>query len=142
MAGTRNQHKYFMTIDILVNGTFDILHPGHLALLNYARSLGSSLTVAIDSDRRVQELKGNSRPVNTQIERELMLRNLRAVDDVVIFDSDQELVDIVAQCSIMVKGSDYRGRPIVGQDVCTELVFFERINGHSTTEKIQHITSR
>ena len=131
-----------MTIDILVNGTFDILHPGHVALLNYARSLGTSLTVAIDSDRRVKQLKGIDRPINTQVERELMLRNLRAVDNVVIFDSDQELVDIVAQCSIMVKGSDYRGRSIVGQDVCAELVFFERINGYSTTEKIQHIIGR
>lgn len=127
---------------ILVNGTFDIIHPGHLALLNYAKSLGGLVVVAIDSDRRVRELKGTSRPINNQHERQLLLENIRAVDQVLIFDSDQELVDIIRSCAIMVKGSDYRGQPIVGQDVCQELVFFERIHGYSSTEKIQRIADR
>jgi D-beta-D-heptose 7-phosphate kinase/D-beta-D-heptose 1-phosphate adenosyltransferase len=127
---------------IIVNGTFDIVHSGHLALLNYARSLGDYLIVAIDSDRRVKELKGADRPVNTQAERQELLSNLRSVDEVRIFDSDQELVNIIAECSIMVKGSDYRGRPIVGQHVIPDIVFFERIHGFSTTEKIQHIANR
>jgi D-beta-D-heptose 7-phosphate kinase/D-beta-D-heptose 1-phosphate adenosyltransferase len=127
---------------IIVNGTFDIVHSGHLALLNYARSLGDYLIVAIDSDRRVKELKGADRPVNTQAERQELLSNLRSVDEVRIFDSDQELVDIIAECNIMVKGSDYRGRPIVGQHVIPDIVFFERIHGFSTTEKIQHIANR
>lgn len=127
---------------IIVNGTFDIVHSGHLALLNYARSLGDYLIVAIDSDRRVKELKGVDRPVNTQAERQELLSNLRSVDEVRIFDSDQELVNIIAECDIMVKGSDYRGRPIVGQHVIPDIVFFERIHGFSTTEKIQHIANR
>jgi len=127
---------------IIVNGTFDILHSGHLALLTYARSLGDHLVVAIDSDRRVKELKGVSRPVNTQAERQELLSNLRSVDEVRIFDSDLELVDIVAECAIMVKGSDYRNRPIVGSEVCSSIVFFERIDGFSTTEKIQSISRR
>ena len=127
---------------IVVNGTFDILHSGHLALLNHARSLGDYLVVAIDSDRRVREIKGADRPVNTQAERQELLSNLRAVDEVRIFDSDQELVDIIAECAIMVKGSDYRGLPIVGQHVIPDIVFFERIHGFSTTEKIQHIANR
>ena len=127
---------------IIVNGTFDILHSGHLALLTYARSLGDHLVVAIDSDRRVKELKGVSRPVNTQAERQELLSNLRSVDEVRIFDSDLELVDIVAECAIMVKGSDYRDRAIVGSEVCSSIVFFERIDGFSTTEKIQSISNR
>ena len=127
---------------IIVNGTFDIVHSGHLALLNYARSLGDYLIVAIDSDQRVKELKGADRPVNTQAERQELLSNLRSVDEVRIFDSDQELVNIIAECDIMVKGSDYRGRPIVGQHVIPDIVFFERIHGFSTTEKIQHIANR
>lgn len=127
---------------IIVNGTFDIVHSGHLALLNYARSLGDYLIVAIDSDRRVKELKGVDRPVNTQAERQELLSNLRSVDEVRIFDSDQELVNIIAECDIMVKGSDYRGRPIVGEHAISDIVFFERIHGFSTTEKIQHIANR
>jgi len=127
---------------IIVNGTFDILHSGHLALLKYAKSLGDHLVVVIDSDRRVKELKGVSRPVNTQAERQELLSNLRSVDEVRIFDSDLELVDIVAECAIMVKGSDYRNRPIVGSEVCSSIVFFERIDGFSTTEKIQSISRR
>ena len=127
---------------IIVNGTFDIVHSGHLALLNYARSLGDYLVVAIDSDRRVKELKGADRPVNTQTERQELLSNLRSVDEVRIFDSDQELVNIIAECAVMVKGSDYRNCPIVGSEVCPSIVFFERIDGFSTTEKIQSISRR
>lgn len=127
---------------VFVNGTFDILHMGHLALLEFARSQGDYLIVGIDSDRRVQELKGPSRPINNQIERCAMLQALRWVDEVKIFDTDQDLVDLVSNCSIMVKGSDYRGRPIVGQEVCAEIKFFERIDEHSTTKKIQHIINR
>jgi D-beta-D-heptose 7-phosphate kinase/D-beta-D-heptose 1-phosphate adenosyltransferase len=127
---------------IIVNGTFDIVHSGHLALLNYARSLGDYLIVAIDSDQRVKELKGADRPVNTQAERQELLSNLRSVNEVRIFNSDQELVNIIAECAVMVKGSDYRNRPIVGSEVCPSIVFFERIDGFSTTEKIQHIANR
>ncbi len=90
---------------IFVNGTFDILHPGHVQLLNYARSLGDSLIVAIDSDRRVRELKGDGRPINSEDDRKLMLESLRSVDTVWFFDSDQELEDICRLYNpIMVKG--------------------------------------
>lgn len=127
---------------VIVNGTFDIVHLGHLELLNYAKSLGDYLIVAIDTDIRVTRLKGPSRPINNQIERKTLLQNLRAVDEVRLFGSDQELIDIIKECSIMVKGSDYRGQPIVGENDIAEIVFFERINGYSSTEKIQHIANR
>lgn len=129
-------------IKVFVNGTFDILHYGHLQLLTYAKSLGTHLTVGIDSDRRVKELKGPERPVNSTFERGLLLLGLRVVDDVKVFDTDAELVSLIQQCDIMVKGSDYIGRPIVGEDVCKRIIFFERINGYSTTEKIQSIINR
>jgi D-beta-D-heptose 7-phosphate kinase/D-beta-D-heptose 1-phosphate adenosyltransferase len=128
---------------IFVNGTFDILHPGHVQLLNYARSLGDSLIVAIDSDRRVRELKGANRPINSDDDRKFMLENLRSVDTVWIFDTDQELEDICRLHNpIMVKGSDYRGRAIIGQQYCKEIVFYDRIEPYSTTRAIQDISSR
>ena len=128
---------------IFVNGTFDILHPGHVQLLNYARSLGDSLIVAIDSDQRVRQLKGDNRPINSEDDRNLMLENLRSVDTVWIFNSDQELEDICRLYNpVMVKGSDYQGRHIIGQQYCKEIVFYDRIEPYSTTRAIQDISSR
>lgn len=127
---------------IIVNGTFDILHLGHLSLLNFAKKQGDHLLVAIDSDLRVKHLKGKHRPINNQNERKLMLENLKSVDEVLVFNSDQELVDIIANCDIMVKGDDYKNKPIVGEKVCKKLIFFEKINGYSSTEKIQSIINR
>lgn len=127
---------------IFVNGTFDLLHEGHIALINYAKSLGDELNVAIDSDERVKRLKGEDRPINDQKERSTLLINLKSVDNVYIFDTDDELEYLVSLHDVMVKGSDYKDKPIVGQDFCKELVFFDRIDGYSTTQKIQDITDR
>ena len=128
---------------IFVNGTFDILHPGHVQLLNYARSLGDSLIVAIDSDRRVCELKGKDRPINSEDDRKFMLENLCSVNKVWIFDSDQELEDICRLYNpIMVKGSDYKDKHIIGQQYCKEIVFYDRIEPYSTSQAIQDISSR
>ena len=127
---------------IVVNGTFDVLHLGHLALLNYAKSLGDHLTVAVDSDQRVKTLKGNARPINSEIERKTLLENLRAVDQVEIFNLDSELIDIIKKCSIMVKGSDYSGRSVIGQSHCKQVIYFDRIEPYSSTAKIQDIINR
>ena len=127
---------------VFVNGTFDILHIGHLELLEFAKSLGDFLVVAIDSDRRVRELKGPTRPINTEYERRQMLLAIRWVDRVYVFDSDAELTSYIGDCDLMVKGSDYRGKPIVGQDACPEIVFFERLEDYSSSKKIEDIISR
>ena len=127
---------------IIVNGTFDILHHGHLAMLNHARTLGDELNIAIDSDDRVKKLKGDSRPINGQQERAELLLNLKCVTNVFIFDTDEELESIIGAHDVMVKGSDYKGKPIIGEDVCKELVFFDIIDDYSTTKKIQDITTR
>lgn len=127
---------------VFVNGTFDIIHPGHIALLNYAKTIGDHLTVAIDCDDRVRQLKGPTRPINNQSERQLLLQNLKAVDTVVIFHNDHELVELISQCDVMVKGSDYKGKRIVGESVCPEIIFFELDHAFSTTKKIQSIVDR
>jgi D-beta-D-heptose 7-phosphate kinase/D-beta-D-heptose 1-phosphate adenosyltransferase len=127
---------------IFINGTFDLLHEGHIALINYAKTLGDTVSVAIDSDERVKRLKGEDRPINRQKERSELLINLKSVDEVYIFDTDEELEYLVSLHDVMVKGSDYKDKPIIGQDACKELVFFDRIDGFSTTQKIQDIIDR
>jgi D-beta-D-heptose 7-phosphate kinase/D-beta-D-heptose 1-phosphate adenosyltransferase len=127
---------------VIVNGTFDILHIGHLALLEFAKNQGDTLLVCIDSDARVKRLKGESRPINSQYERAAMLAALRDVDEVRVFDTDQDLIDFIKKSDIMIKGSDYQDQPIVGGEYCKEIRFFERIDGYSTTKKIQYITDR
>lgn len=128
---------------IIVNGSFDIVHPGHIKLLNYAKSLGDYLLVAIDTDDRIRQLKGNDRPYNTEYERATLLANLKPVDEVQVFNSEQELVNIIKEYKpdIMVKGSDYRDYNNVGQEHCGEVVFVER-DEYSTTQKIQDFTAR
>ena len=80
---------------IFVNGTFDILHRGHLELLAYARSQGDYLLVGVDSDRRVQEKKGQTRPINTYDDRAIMLQHIRWVDEVKEFDTDEDLINLI-----------------------------------------------
>ena len=131
-------------MNVFVNGTFDVLHLGHLSLLNHSKSLGDKLFVGLDSDRRVSEKKGSSRPINNVYERQQMLLNLKAVDEVMIFDSDEELTMLVKQIrpGIMVVGSDWKGKPIIGSEFAKQLVYYSRINGYSSTQKIQDIIDR
>ena len=130
--------------NIFVNGTFDILHPGHIQLLNYAKSLGDNLTVGIDSDRRVAEKKGPTRPVNSVGDRAYMLQNLKAVDHVAIFDSDEELEECIkiVKPDIMVVGSDWKGKSVIGSMYSAELRFFDRVEEYATTKTIQSIIDR
>lgn len=129
---------------VFVNGTFDVLHPGHIALLRYAVDLGHYLMVAIDTDRRVQELKGAGRPFFDSADRQFMVESISGVDEVVVFDSDQELEDIIRTYApdIMVKGSDYENKPIIGAEHCGRVEFFERIHEYSSTKTIQHLAHR
>lgn len=145
MSAVRTCHDPPITMTkVIVNGTFDILHKGHLKMLEYARSLGDQVLVCIDSDSRVKELKGTSRPINNQYDRAFMLASLRYVDMVWTFDSDENLIKQIKLYNpdIMVKGSDWKDKPIVGEEFCGRIEFFERIHGYSTTETIQHITDR
>jgi rfaE bifunctional protein nucleotidyltransferase chain/domain len=129
---------------VIVNGTFDILHRGHIEMLNFAKSQGSYLLVAIDSDKLVKELKGETRPVNNQEDRKFVLDNLKCVDAVWIFDDQAELEHIckIYRPDIMVKGSDYRGKPITGSSYCNIIKFYELVPNYSTSKIIENINNR
>ena len=129
---------------VFVNGTFDLLHRGHLELLNYAKSLGDKVYVAIDTDRRVSEKKGPSRPIYNQEERKFFLENLKSVYKVHFFDSDLELETLInfIQPDVMVVGSDWKGKSVIGSMYAAELIFFDRISDYATTKTVQSIIDR
>jgi rfaE bifunctional protein nucleotidyltransferase chain/domain len=128
----------------MVNGTFDILHRGHIELLNFARQHGDTLLVAIDTDRRVKELKGKDRPINNQEDRKFHLQNLKAVDVVLFFDSKEELIEIMKgwQPDIYVKGSDWKGSEGTAHKYSKQVIYYDRVADYSTTNIIQRIANR
>lgn len=127
---------------VWVNGTFDVLHVGHINLLEFAASLGD-VRVGLDTDKRVKELKGDSRPFNNQEDRKKMLESLKFVKEVVLFDSRQELIDSVRnyQPDIMVIGDDYKDQVVYGSEHAKKLVFFEKLSAYSTTKILNYENS-
>ncbi len=100
---------------VFTNGVFDILHPGHIKILSDAAALGDILIVGLNSDASVKRLKGESRPVNDEASRALLLTALVMVDAVVLFEEDTpiELIKMVLP-DVLVKGGDYTVETIVG----------------------------
>ncbi|MAO25161.1 MAG: hypothetical protein CMJ25_30840 [Phycisphaerae bacterium] len=129
---------------VFVNGAFDVLHSGHLDMLDYAASLGDHLLVAIDTDTRIEYNKGKGRPFNKLSIRKRLMMSLKPVNSVSVFNTDQDLIDIIRRVEpdIMVKGSDWKGKPIIGEEYCKKVIFYERTNGESTTKTIQDFIDR
>ncbi len=125
---------------IFTNGCFDILHVGHVKYLEKAKSYGDVLILGLNSDESVSRLKGPTRPVNTEDDRAYILASLEAVDYVVKFydDTPYELIKAV-QPHILVKGGDYKGKEVVGQDIADELKLVDFVDGKSTTKTIERI---
>ena len=127
---------------VFTNGVFDLLHPGHIDVLDGARREGAALVVGLNSDASVRRLKGPDRPVRTETERAQVLAALEAVDAVVVFDEDTpfELVRAL-QPDVIVKGGDYSPDTIVGADVVRarggRVVVVPLQAGQSTTSIIE-----
>ena len=124
---------------IWVNGTFDVLHRGHIELLRYCSGWGI-VRVGIDSDKRIKILKGDGRPVNVFDDRKILLESLKYVNSVVEFDSDQELEDRIKEwgAKTMVIGSDYKDKKIIGSHLFEKIIYFDRIEDYSSTKIIEH----
>lgn len=128
---------------VFTNGCFDILHRGHVTYLEFARAQGDALVVGLNSDASVRRNKDESRPINAEEDRALVLAALRAVDAVVIFDEDEPR-DLIAQIlpHVLVKGSDWAhyvsGREIVEANG-GRVVLAEMVEGRSTTNTIAKI---
>lgn len=125
---------------VFTNGCFDLLHIGHIKYLEETKSFGDILIVGLNSDDSVQKLKGSSRPINKQEDRAYILASLEVIDYVVIFKEDNPLNLIkLIQPDILVKGGDYIGKKVVGQEIAKELKIVNFIDGKNTTETIKRI---
>jgi len=124
---------------IFTNGCFDVLHRGHLELFEYAKSLGY-LYVGVDRDEKVRQDKGMDRPYNLLGDRIKMLQSIRFIDEIRSFKDTQGLEDLIRGISpdILILGSDWRGKKVVGDQYAKELRFFERIPGYSTTNILEY----
>ena len=128
---------------VFTNGCFDILHRGHAAYLREARELGDKLIVGLNSDASVRQLKGETRPVNTEDDRAYLLESLACVDYVTIFteDTPYELLSQIRP-DILVKGGDYQVEEIVGREFALEVKLIPFIEGYSTTRIIQRMLNK
>ncbi len=128
---------------VFINGCFDVLHIGHIRLFEFAKIFGDKVIVGIDSDTRVKELKGDSRPINSQEDRKEMLLSLKNVDNVCIFNDRIELENLVFDISpdYMIVGEEYRSKEVIGSDFAKKLIFFNKVNGYSTTKILQNTTT-
>ena len=124
-----------MTV-VWTNGCFDVLHRGHIELFKYAKSLGDWLVVGVDTDERVRASKGESRPFNTIEDRVAMLESIKYIDEIRTFDADDELDTqvLLSGAEIMVVGSDYKNKEVIGSRHAQRVMFFDRIRGYSTTK--------
>lgn len=137
--------KKYKTEDIIfTNGCFDIIHSGHIQYLKNSKELGKCLVVGLNSDKSVRKLKGESRPINNQSDRAIVLDELKSVDFVIIFDEDTpyNLINSIRPF-VITKGGDYQTNNVVGKDVVesyggrVELINF--VEGKSSTNVIEKL---
>ena len=126
-------------IKVWTNGCFDVLHRGHVELFKHAKSLGDKLIVGVDSDEKVKKDKGEDRPINNLEDRTEMLLSIKYIDEVWCFNSTEELRDVIKinKPDIMVIGSDWKGKGVIGQEYTKELRFFDRVGDYSTTNILE-----
>ena len=125
---------------VFTNGCFDILHIGHVKYLEKAKNFGDILILGLNSDDSTHRLKGKNRPINTQDDRAYILASLEVVDYVVIFNEDTplDLIKLIKP-DVLVKGGDYEGKEVVGQDIAKELKLVQFIDAKSTSKTIKKI---
>ena len=125
---------------VFTNGCFDILHVWHVKYLEVAKSYGDVLILGLNADSSVRKLKGPTRPINTQDDRAYILASLESVDYVVIFEEETpyELIKLIKP-HVLVKGGDYEGKEVVGQEIADELKLVQFVDGKSTTNTIKRI---
>ncbi|MBS1084495.1 D-glycero-beta-D-manno-heptose-7-phosphate kinase [Gluconobacter kondonii] len=139
-------HRHGASV-VFTNGCFDLLHPGHIALIRAAAQQGDKLVVGINSDASVKRLKGETRPIQNEKARAMVMGALRDVDIVVIFDEDTPL-DVIQKLKpdVLVKGADYTEDAVVGGDFVKSLggrvALVDLVAGCSTTGIVKQMTQK
>ena len=131
---------------VFTNGVFDLIHPGHVDVLNAARAHGDALVVGLNTDDSVRRLKGAGRPVRNEADRAYVLASLEAVDAVVLFADDTPLELVLAlRPDVIAKGGDYTVDTIVGareiREWGGEAIVIPLTPGHSTTAIIERLSA-
>ena len=123
-------------ITVFTNGCFDILHRGHIEYLRQSKDLGDRLIVGLNSDASVRRLKGESRPINNQEDRAALLKALRFVDEVIVFNADTP-IDLITMMrpDIITKGGDYKPEDVVG-NALAKVVILPYLKNYSTTRMV------
>jgi len=122
------------------NGTFDIVHPGHIELFKVGKSLGDKLIVATDTDEKIRKDKGENKPINSLCHRVAILKAIKYIDEVFYFNDRKELEGLIELYSpdILLLGDDWKGGDVVGVQYAKEVRFLPRLN-YSTTDIITKI---
>lgn len=125
---------------IWLNGCFDVLHHGHFRLIQHATSFEGQVVIGIDSDERVKKMKGKDRPFHTEQERSFNLKQIKGVDSVIIFDSDEMLREQLERYrpDKFIIGSDYLGKEIIGGEFAKQIVIFNKLDKFSTTDILNY----
>ena len=123
------------------NGTFDILHPGHIQLFKVARSLGDRVIVATDTDEKIKKDKGDDRPVNDLSYRVAMLEAIKYIDVVLTFGDRKELEGLIQLYNpdILLLGDDWRHGDVVGRKYAKEVRFLPRVGGYASSNIVKRI---
>jgi D-beta-D-heptose 7-phosphate kinase/D-beta-D-heptose 1-phosphate adenosyltransferase len=126
---------------VWTNGTFDILHPGHIELFKVARSLGNKVIVATDTDEKIRKDKGEHRPVNDLKYRVAMLEAIKYIDVVHTFGSREELEGLIEMYApdILLLGDDWRDGDVVGWEHAGETRFLPRVGGYASSKTVKKI---
>ena len=131
--------RRFTEVKVWVNGTFDVLHIGHIKLLEFASQFGE-IRVGIDTDERVKQFKGELRPINNINDRIDFMNSIKYVNSSVSFSTDEELCDRIKEwnADIIIVGNDYKDKKVIGSHLVKEVIFFDKIDGYSSTKIIEN----
>jgi D-beta-D-heptose 7-phosphate kinase/D-beta-D-heptose 1-phosphate adenosyltransferase len=129
---------------VFTNGCFDVLHPGHIACLRWARKQGDVLVVGLNSDSSVRRLKGSRRPIMNEHDRAIVLASVCYVDFVSVFDEEtpEDLIRVIRP-NVLVKGSEYRDKPVAGREFVKScggtMAYFDMVPSQSSTSIFERV---